>query len=437
MNRSIGPARTIASALLVAGLSVAGSATVRAGETAPAAGQRLTLYHWWTSPSESAAINALIARFKSTYPDVAVSTTPFAGPSIRPQFSILTKLAGQNQSPDAFQSNGGYAAQLFVDAGLLSPVDDIWSGDKLEPVIPGVIRDLSRFDGHYFAIPINVHRTNVLWYNKALLDRHKINPATLTDWPAFFSAAEKLRAAGIKSPVQMSVTWTAAIVFESIVAGLGSATYEDWINGNISRNDARFIKAFAIFKTYLTFVNDDHGDLGWDQALKRVMAGDGAFCMMGDWADGEFRAAGLKYGKEYGSLLSPGTTGMFGVGLDMFLRPRGAARSTSSSRWLSVAASRDGQDAFNPLKGSIPARTDADPARYESYQRAAIIDLKTAEHIYPHDSAALPEAFNTRVYETLGTFMIDRDPERAVRALADTASKLKQAGKYKRVWSLK
>ena len=32
--------------------------------------------------------------------------------------------------------------------------------------------------------------------------------------------------------------------------------------------------------------------------------------------------------------------------------------------WLELVASQEGQDTFNPLKGSIPARTDGDPEKY-------------------------------------------------------------------------
>jgi glucose/mannose transport system substrate-binding protein len=39
-------------------------------------------------------------------------------------------------------------------------------------------------------------------------------------------------------------------------------------------------------------------------------------------------------------------------------------------------ASVEGQQAFNTRKGSIPARSDADPADYPAYQRAAIADFK-------------------------------------------------------------
>jgi glucose/mannose transport system substrate-binding protein len=422
---------------MVAALGLGASTAFAVGEDTSAAGPTVTIYHWWTSPSESAALGALVDLFQKKYPKVKVSAVSLGGGSNRPVFSIIKRLAGTKQAPDAFQSNAGYASQVFFDAGLLSPLDELWARDKLEPVIPGVIRDLSRFEGHYYSIPIAVHRMNVIWYNKPLLDKHRIDPNTLTTWEAFFRAAQTLKAGGVQNPIQMGVTWTVANTFEGIMASLGISAYEDWINGRMTTaTDPRLVKAFSILKQYLAYANRDHDDVAWNRAVRRIMNGDGAFCLMGDWANGEFRVAGMKYGKDFGALPVPGTRGMFGLNVDTFQRPRGSAEPTNSNRWLSLAGSREGQDAFNPLKGSIPARSDADVTRYDAYQRAAIVDLKSAEYKYPNASAAAPEGLNSQTTDILVIFMVDEDVNKAASAMAASAVRLTAAGKFRRVWSL-
>jgi glucose/mannose transport system substrate-binding protein len=423
------------SLLLAAGLYA--PAMVAAAEPGPEP-SKLTVYHWWTSPSESAALGALVKLFKQKYPSVDVNAVSLGGGSVRPQFAMIKRAIVDSKTLDAFQANAGNAAQVFFDAGLLSPVDDIWAGDKLEQVIPPVIRDLNKFEGHYYSVPVSVHRTNVVWYNKPLLDKYKIDPSALTTWEAFLKAAQTLKAAGVESPIQMGTTWTAAHVFECIVASLGIAAYEDWINGKITAaDDARVLRALTIFQGYAAYVNKDHGTLAWDVAIHRVMKGEGAFCIMGDWANGEFRVAGLKYGKDYGAILVPETKGLYGLGVDTFQHPRGLPDPLNSTRWLSLVASRQGQDAFNPLKGSVPARTDADLSAYDPYQRSAIADFKAAAHMYPNSAAALPEAFNTQVNDSLVAFMLDEDVKEAAAAMTGAATRLNAAGKYRRVWSLK
>jgi glucose/mannose transport system substrate-binding protein len=50
-----------------------------------------------------------------------------------------------------------------------------------------------------------------------------------------------------------------------------------------------------------------------------------------------------------------------------FTLPKGAPNSDGAVAWLKVAASKEGQDAFNPKKGSIPARKDAEKSLYRDY----------------------------------------------------------------------
>jgi glucose/mannose transport system substrate-binding protein len=426
------PARVVlvVSVVLAASLSVAAPP-----ETDPPT--KLSIIHWWTSPSEAAALSALVKGFSEKYPEVTVvsSVAPHGG-NTRHLFSMIRTLESENQTPDTFQMYGGYATQVFFDGGLLSPIDDLWAADKLEDVIPKVIRDMNKLNGHYYSVPVNVHRTNVIWYNKALLDRSKIDPDTLTTWDAFFRAAETLKAGGVQDPIQVGVTWTQAAVLEGIVASQGIGVYQDWINGKITAaDDPRLIKAFETFARYLTYVNKDHESVGWDTAVQRVKNGEGAFCLMGDWADGEFRTAHLKYGKDYGAFPVPGTQGMFGLGIDTFQHPRGAADPKNSYRWLSFAASRAGQDAFNPLKGSSPARTDADVTRYDAYQRLAIADLKATSALYPTIASAVPESFRSSINSVLSEFTVGRDVNKAARKTAEAAKT--RAGAFTRNWSLK
>ncbi len=43
---------------------------------------------------------------------------------------------------------------------------------------------------------------------------------------------------------------------------------------------------------------------------------------------------------------------------DSFGLPKNAPNRENVIKWLTLCASQEGQDAFNPIKGSIPARID-------------------------------------------------------------------------------
>jgi len=399
-------------------------------------GNGVTVFHWWTSPSELAAVRALVAAFDKKHPGTAVNAVAADshGGGAR-MFAVIRAAAAGKTPPDAFQVHAGAPLRPYFDAGLLNPIDRVWTDEGLEKVVPPIVQSMSQIDGHFYALPMNVHRNNLLWYSKPLLDKHKIEPGALTTWEALFDAAEKLEAGGVKHPLQLGEAWTASIAFESILASLGIDGYEDWINGKVtSADDPRLLAAFGILKTYLSHANPDAAKTGWDAAIQRVIRREAAFCMMGDWANGEFRLANQTYGKEYGAVPVPGAKGLYAATIDGFAQTRGRAVSATSDRWMRVAASREGQDAFNAAKGSIPARTDADSSGYDPYQRAALADFKAAKVIYPNLQGSTHDAFKVGLDKVMADFLADRDVKKAAAAVAAAAAR--SQSKFTRVWTL-
>ena len=208
----------------------------------------LVLYHWWGSSSEMAALNALASVFKTKYPGVAEKRTiaPDRGDSL---FMILERLMRAGKPPDAIVMQTGYAMRPFINAGLLAPLDDLWAAEGLEKVVPPTLQAMHRFDGHYYSVPIDVQRTNLIWYNKRVLDKYGIDPDTLTTWERFFDAATGLRAGGVSTPIQIAAGWSVAETFGNIMASLGLDGYEDWVNGKIrAATDPRIIEALNIMR---------------------------------------------------------------------------------------------------------------------------------------------------------------------------------------------
>ncbi|MBN1148167.1 MAG: carbohydrate ABC transporter substrate-binding protein, partial [Anaerolineales bacterium] len=78
--------------------------------------------------------------------------------------------------------------------------------------------------------------------------------------------------------------------------------------------------------------------------------------------------------------------------------------------WLTVCGSKEGQDAFNPLKGSIPARTDGDRALYDVYLQSAM-DAFASNAIVPSlaHGAAASEGWATAFNDVMTLFVADLD----------------------------
>lgn len=386
----------------------------------------LVFYHWWTSAGEQNAIDTLVDLFSKKYPDITVVPTPVlsqgAGGGGLTLFNLVKPMVFAKEAPDAFQIHAGYETKIFVDAGLLEPVDNIWQSENLSKTVPVIIQKMCQFQGEYYSVPIDIHRTNVIWYNQRLIDENNINVLELNTWDKFFEACDDLRASGVNYPIQMGRTWTAQHTFDQIIASIGIDFYEDWVNGKvISADDSRLIEAFEIFERYLVYVNPDHETTSWDSATKRIISGEGAFNIMGDWANGEFKNENQIYNEDYGTIPVPGTSDMYGLVIDSFQRPKNILHPTSAEKWLKVVASKEGQDTFNPLKGSISARIDTDISKYDLYQQSAILDFIVIKKMFPAVSNGLPKQFETKEQEVIENFMKDRNMNKAVKEITDYA----------------
>jgi glucose/mannose transport system substrate-binding protein len=148
--------------------------------------------------------------------------------------------------------------------------------------------------------------------------------------------------------------------------------------GKSTTADDVFRAAVADFGTMVTYANTaDIRTLTWDQAVGRVVQGQAAMTIMGDWALGEFMHQGMKPDIDFGEVPAPGSQGTFIFTTDTFVLPKGAKNRDGAISLLSEFGSLGGQAAFNPLKGSIAPRTDADPAVYNAISKKTLQDFHT------------------------------------------------------------
>jgi glucose/mannose transport system substrate-binding protein len=427
----------------------------------PAAADTLTIYDWWTSGGESAAINALVGVYQNQYPSVTVIQSPVAGGAGYVFKSVIKPLVLAGEAPDAFQVHAGYEMEPYVSGGYLESINDLWTSNGWENVFPAVLKADVNFNGNYYAVPVDIHRSNVVWYNKHILDANGIS-ANITTWDQFFAACKQLsqNTTLMSSTSDFSVialgdasggNFGDAHVLEQMMAGEGMPFYQDFINGKMTNpNNASFLDAINKFALYLNYTNANHLSLTWDQATARVIDNDSAFNIMGDWANGEFEVAQKTYGVDYGTFPVPGTSNMYGLVVDCFEHPKGTKDPQNSLNWLTVVGSVAGQVAFNPLKGSIPARSDlmsnaTDVALFGPYQQAAIADFTSSgEIMYPSivHGSAMPESFSSPTFlNDCASFVNAARNTESTTAISTLATQLTSAitanqGDFVKVWSL-
>jgi glucose/mannose transport system substrate-binding protein len=78
--------------------------------------------------------------------------------------------------------------------------------------------------------------------------------------------------------------------------------------------------------------------------------------------------------------------------------------------WLKVCGSLEGQEAFNPQKGSICARTDCDPALFNAYLQSAAADW-AVDAIVPSvaHGAAVYESWVSDITDIVVLFLTSGD----------------------------
>jgi glucose/mannose transport system substrate-binding protein len=127
--------------------------------------------------------------------------------------------------------------------------------------------------------------------------------------------------------------------------------------------------------------------------------------------------------KDYGYFTFPGNGATFQWLADSFVLPKGAKNVDGTNCWLKTVGSAEGQKAFNTKKGSIPARTDANPADYPPYQQTAIADWKTATQVPScAHGAACSQGFQGAANSAVGKFSSDLNVAALQKAMAAAAT---------------
>jgi glucose/mannose transport system substrate-binding protein len=301
----------------------------------------------------------------------------------------------------------------------MEPLTQLYKSQGLNEKFPKQLIALVSYQGQPYSVPVNVHRNGVLWYNKKIFDE---NGLTAPDtWDAFLADAEKLKAKGI-TPLALGDKdkWESLQLFEDILlATLGPSEYKALWAGTFPWTSPKVTQALQTMQRVLAYVNDDHATLSWDQASGLVLRGKAAMNVMGDWAKGYFTSNGWQVGTDFGWAPAPGTKGSFIVVTDTFGLPKKVKNRQAALDWLGVLASVPGQDAFNPKKGSIPARIDADKSLYDAYSQGAMADF-AKDTLVPSQAngpATVP-AFLTPITDTIAGFVNDKDVAKAQAAIA-------------------
>src|SRR3954451_17118283 len=165
-----------AAAVAVAGFALALAACGSAPTSATKNTKKLEVVSWWTSGSEAAALDALFAAFRASNPDVDIVNGAVPGDAGSKAIVELAKRRQRGDPPDVWQTFAGKSVQGYARRGVVRSVAEVFAEEHLNARLnPTILRSVTR-GGRPYGVPTGAHRSNVLWFNKALLDRAGVTP---------------------------------------------------------------------------------------------------------------------------------------------------------------------------------------------------------------------------------------------------------------------
>ncbi|XUY29908.1 ABC transporter substrate-binding protein (plasmid) [Agrobacterium sp. rho-8.1] len=325
---------------------------------------KVEVYTNWVSGGESAALNAIAKAFEAKggkWIDFAVP-----GDTVAPAISRI--VAGDPMGAAKMQSADLNELQK---AGLLADIDDVAAKNKWKDRLPDFMWNSITRDGHVYGAPINAQSEVWLWYNKAVFDKVGIKePQSYDD---LFAALDKIKAAGIIPFAIGGQDWQLNILFLKVLAGVAPDVYLQMQGPDYEAaiKSEGFKNAAAIFGKLRAY--DDAGSPGrqWNVAVNMVASGQAAMMVMGDWAKGEFTAAGQTAGKEYGCMLGPQNDAIILTG-DMFIFPKIDSQRPGQLLLAETMLEPEIQVPFNIAKGSMPSVLDTDVSQMDECTQKAM-----------------------------------------------------------------
>ena len=404
----------------VSGMAIAVSTAAFAdGHASPEA----EVLHYWTSGGEAKSVAVLQEEFAAgggTWTDMPVAGGggDAAGTALRARV-----LAGN--APTAAQIKGP-AIQEWFEEGVLADISAVAEANNWSEVLPKAIAGHMQCDGTWCAAPVNVHRVDWIWANAEVLSANGI--AMPTTWDEFNAAAEKLQAAGVIPLAHGGQAWQDATVFEAVALGILGAegfrkAFVELDMDTIKSDD--MVAVFDQMSKMRGYVDENFSGRDWNLATAMVMNGEAAFQIMGDWAKGEFMAAGKVPGEDFLCMSTPGEGFLYNVDSFAMFAVDGEDKQAGQALLAELVVGESFQEVFNLNKGSIPVRTDVALDNFDSCAVLSADDMAASNEggsllpSYAHGMALRGAQAGAITDTVTAHFNSDMSSADAVQMLAD------------------
>ncbi len=378
----------------------------------PVSASQVEVLHWWTSGGEANAVEVL----KSEWTEQGNQWNDFAvqGGGGKSAMTVLKSRALAANPPEAAHLKG-YELREWAGLGFLRDLSPMAEHLGWYTKMPAMVRETLSQNGALMAVPTGIHRVNWLWLNRKLFDEQGLTPPT--DWNQFVAVAERLKAQNITPLAIGNEPWQLAVLFETVALGEGGKEF--YRKAFLEQDSATLtgpdmVRVLTRFQQLRAYVPQKYAGLKWHQATNLLESGGAAMQVMGDWVKGELSAGNYRPGEVIACLPSPGSAGLFSYNLDSIamFKQRDPAQLQAQGDLAQLLMTPAFQEAFNRVKGSIPALTNPDMSKFDRCAVHSYQDFLLAEkqgNLLPSmaEGMATPTNMRQAILDVLSNFFND------------------------------
>jgi carbohydrate ABC transporter substrate-binding protein, CUT1 family len=389
--------------------------TACSGGSTPTANGSIDVLSWWTSTSESSALNVLVDRYEKQNPGTSVDEIAVVGGGGSQAHVVLATRIAHGDPPDVWQSLVGGNITAWHNAGAVGDVSSLFT-DEVKAQLPENVLSSVSVDGKQYAVPMSAHRANVLMYNRDVLKGAGIaEPGEGYTLDQFLADLDALKASGT-TPLCVggADSISTAGLFESVL--LATIGKEGWERIEADRFDWSGQEAQTALSTFgrlMDYTDTTGKNNTWSEASGRLAAGECGFYQMNDSAFAESTAlndsgaaasaapsagadasasaeapsgapsAGASAGaastdaSPVAATVFPGTEGMFLMVVDSFVVSSSTDNRDGANAFLTTALDPQVETDFCKVKGCVPVRNDADVSSLTPYQQQTADALRS------------------------------------------------------------
>ena len=389
--------------------------TACSGGSTPTANGSIDVLSWWTSTSESSALNVLVDRYEKQNPGTSVDEIAVVGGGGSQAHVVLATRIAHGDPPDVWQSLVGGNITAWHNAGAVGDVSSLFT-DEVKAQLPENVLSSVSVDGKQYAAPLSAHRANVLMYNRDVLKGAGIaEPGEGYTLDQFLADLDALKASGT-TPLCVggADSISTAGLFESVL--LATVGKEGWERIEADRFDWSGQEAQTALSTFgrlMDYTDATGASSTWSEASGRLAAGECGFYQMNDSAFAESTAlndsgaaasaapsagadasasaeapsgapsAGASAGaastdaSPVAATVFPGTEGMFLMVVDSFVVSSSTDNRDGANAFLTTALDPQVETDFCKVKGCVPVRNDADVSSLTPYQQQTADALRS------------------------------------------------------------